>query len=401
MQVFMETHIIRAASVPGCYVNFRGQGVDVKDTSVSTQLGFPQDSQRTCEVLQSTALYDTDYSYNFRVLVLDKPLIGRYRPIPGAADRGQPTPAVGSLSVAAVSGGPGDSADPSDWLNTAPKIQNSFLDQVDHFRKTFVQVPGCEQSTAERIRELVNDATKQLVIHHGLGLKQYDQRRQLDYHVSRNAYAVLHSFIFPHLRRILAAADERLEEAIRSFTSKESLVDALPGVQGQNLGSIDVRSCTEQLNLIGDKITPHDKIECINEAYSALQRCVAESASVTQRPQQITGDDIQSLFIFAVHESDLRDRLAHTAHVEMYLHGSENMNEAGYAVTQMQGALQFFLDDRTGSSVPRPGSRATTNAFSSLRQPVTGGTEVDDDLDRAGSNLSSLVRQARGQERRR
>lgn len=401
-QVFMETHIVRAACVPGCYTNFRGQGVDVKDSSVATQLGFSD--QRTCEVLESKSLYDSDYSCSFRVLVLDRPLTGRYRPIPGVADRGQPTPAAGTLGVAAVTGGPNDSADPSDWLSKAPAIEDYFTDQLDHFRKTFVQVPGCEQSTAERIRELVFDCTKQLRKHHGLGPKQFEQHRQLDYHISRNAYACLHSFIFPHLMRILARDDHRLESAISSYKESD-LLDSMPSVAGQSLALIDMRGCVEKLELLDHKITPHDKIECIYDGYSALQRCVAEGSLQTQRPQQITGDDIESLFILAVHRSTFQHRLAHVAHVEMYHQGSDNgnnnYNEAWYAVTVLQSALQFFLEDRKGPNVMRMGARPTTKVFSSFLQPGGASNEADIDLNRAGSDLQGLVRQARAQDKRR
>merc|ERR1712217_223154 len=106
------------------------------------------------------------------------------------------------------------------------------------------------------------------------------------------------------------------------------------------------------------KITPHEKVACIDEAHSMLQRCVAEGARTGAHMRdgttyEITGDDVISLFILAVHGSALQHRLAHVAHVEMYLQGAAGMsdsneaarlNEAGYAVTAFQAALQFFLE---------------------------------------------------------
>mmetsp|Transcript_29080 Transcript_29080/g.83349 ORF Transcript_29080/g.83349 Transcript_29080/m.83349 type:complete len:472 (+) Transcript_29080:38-1453(+) len=400
-KMFVEAHVLRASQIPGCYMNLQGQGVEVKESSVSTHLGFSED--RTCDVLQSESMYD--YGNTFRVLVISRPLVGKYRAIP---DR---SPARASMS--AMTAGlpmPLSGADaPGDWLNLAPSIQDDFFDQVDRFRKTFVQVPGCEQSTAERIREIVNDANKRLIKHHRLA--QASQHRQLDYHVSRHAYAALHSFVFPHLQRILGEPEGRLDKAIKSYASVGELVDAIPGAQGRGLGLVDVSGCSEQLALMDHKITPHEKIACIDEAHSLLQHCVAEGARAGPRSREggvleITGDDVLSLFILAVYGSALQHRLAHVAHVEMYLQGAAGRSgsneaarfeEAGYAVSALQAALQFFLEERRQAGAARGGPRPTTDVFSSYLHTAGGSAASVDaaaDLDRAGMHLTGLVRQA-------
>merc|ERR1712150_156597 len=337
-----EAHVLQVARMPGCYMNLLGQGVEIKESTVSTHLGFPE--SRFCEVLQSESMYD--HGNTFRVLVIDRPLIGRYRALQSTTDRGPPkASAAGGISSANT----GATGEPGDWLNSAPAIQHEFFEQIDRFRKTFVQVPGCEQSTAERIREIVGDASKRLIRHHKLG--QQSQLRKLEYHVSRHAYVALHSFVFPHLQRILASAEERLEKAIRSYASKGELMDAIPGAQGRGLGFVDVRSCSEQLKLMDHKITPHEKISSIDEAHAMLQRCVAEGARAGPRQREttveITGDDVLSLFILAIYGSDLQHRLAHVAHVEMYLQGAAaRFEEAGYGVSALSASLQFFLEEK-------------------------------------------------------
>eukprot|EP00913_Durusdinium_trenchii_P024005 g22544.t1 len=80
------------------------------------------DGQVTWQALQ--VLFD-------QVLVIDKPLIGRFRPL--AAEK------IGA-----------ESGSLDDLLLHSPAIQGEFFDEVDRFRKTFVQVPGCENRTAER-----------------------------------------------------------------------------------------------------------------------------------------------------------------------------------------------------------------------------------------------------------
>uniref|UniRef100_A0A7S0F9V2 VPS9 domain-containing protein n=1 Tax=Pyrodinium bahamense TaxID=73915 RepID=A0A7S0F9V2_9DINO len=395
-QVFVEAHVLRATRVPGCYMNLQGQGVEVKESSVSTRLGFTDN--RTCEVLQTESMYD--YGNTFRVVVIDRPLIGKYRALP---DRGLSKPAASATATGLPA--PLTPADaPGDWLNLAPGIQDDFFDQVDRFRKTFVQVPGCEQSTAERIREIVNDASRRLIRHHRLS--QVSQHRQLDYHVSRHAYAALHSFVFPHLQRILAEAEGRLERAVRSYASTEELVSAIPGAQGRGLGLVDVSGSSEQLALMDHKITPHEKIACIDEAHSLLQRCVAEGARAGSQQSEagvmeITGDDVLSLFILAVHRSCLQHRLAHVAHVEMYLQGAAGRSgsneaarfeEAGYAVSALQAALQFFLEERRSAGGARGAARSTTDVFASCLRPPS--SEPGADLDRTGMQLTGLVRQA-------
>eukprot|EP00928_Gymnodinium_smaydae_P054416 TRINITY_DN38191_c0_g1_i1.p1 TRINITY_DN38191_c0_g1~~TRINITY_DN38191_c0_g1_i1.p1 ORF type:complete len:482 (+),score=116.55 TRINITY_DN38191_c0_g1_i1:70-1446(+) len=379
-QVFMETHVLQAATTPGCFMNMLGQGVDVQETSVSTDLGFSE--HRCCEILQTESMYD--FSNTFCVLVLDKPLVGRYKSAssrPGAGGGGNQDGGGGrSASSAATGSGP---AIP--WLNQAPNIEDEFYDQLLHFRKTFVQVPGCENSTAERIREIVADTAKKLTKYHDL--HQPTQQRQLDYQVSRNAYALLHSFVFPHLQRILAPAERRLDRAIRGFESAEDLLAYVPGAAGRGLGRVDVGRCAAHLAAMDKEITPHEKIACINEAHASLQKCIADGARASAAAAaanaaagglggsaragepaavEITGDDVLALFIMALRESSTKDRLAQVAYVEMYLQGAAGRSgsseaarfeEAGYAVSALQAALQFFLDEHRSAS----GARGAAN----------------------------------------
>eukprot|EP00440_Ansanella_granifera_P061217 gb/GFBE01066361.1/.p1 GENE.gb/GFBE01066361.1/~~gb/GFBE01066361.1/.p1 ORF type:complete len:461 (+),score=93.76 gb/GFBE01066361.1/:1-1383(+) len=398
-QVFAETHLLQATCVPGCYMNLLGQGVEIKDTSVSTHLGFQE--HRVCEVLQSESMYDLGNT--FKVLVVDKPLIGRHKTLPSATDRAPAAKASASSATAEPTA--------DDWLNTTPSIQGDFFDQVDRFRKTFVQVLGCEHSTAERIREIADETAQRLSRHHKLTLPT--QLRQLDFTVSRQAYAALHSFVFPHLVRILETQEVRLQQAIRSYESVAELLQAIPGADGRGLGLVDVRECSKELELMDRKITPHEKIACIDKAHSLLQQCVAEGAKSGQSgggPVEITGDDVLSLFILAVHGSQVKHNLAHIAHVEMYLQGAAGRSgsseaarfeEAGYAVSALQAGLQFFLEERRIN--PGPSSRApprpSTNVFSSYlpQGAQTAGGNLDADSDKAAMHLQGLVRQARSQ----
>jgi len=371
-QIFMETHVLRSVSVPGCYMNLCGQGVEIKDgVGVSTQLGFSE--HRACEVVQTESMFD--FGSCFRVLVIDRPLIGRYRAVQGAVDRSSalakakanPAPTAGGLSLPDVSSQADQAAE---WLNSAAAIQDALFDEVDRFRKTFVQVPGCEQSTAERIREIVGDSVRKLIKHHGL--TQTSQQKQLEHHVSRHTYAVLHSFLFPHLQEILGEAEARLESGIRSFASVGELLEAIPGAQGRGLGLVDLGGCAEQLAEVEHKITPHEKIACINEAHTLLQRCIADCAKASSGAQQgsieITGDDVLSLFILVVYRRAWEHKLAHIAHVEMYLQGSDaQFEESGYAVSALQAALHFFLEERSAAAC-RGAPRPTTSIFASYLQ---------------------------------
>merc|ERR1712110_1070413 len=128
--------------------------------------------------------------------------------------------------------------------------------------------------------------------------------------MGRNAYALLHSFVFPHLQHILKPSEQRLEKAIRYYDTDEELLNFVPGAAGRGLGQVDVRDCADHLAQMDHEITPHEKIACINEAHSALQRCIADCAraatgpsSPSKPPVEITGDDVLSLFILALRAS--------------------------------------------------------------------------------------------------
>eukprot|EP00929_Paragymnodinium_shiwhaense_P095089 TRINITY_DN56053_c0_g1_i1.p1 TRINITY_DN56053_c0_g1~~TRINITY_DN56053_c0_g1_i1.p1 ORF type:complete len:478 (-),score=118.56 TRINITY_DN56053_c0_g1_i1:80-1513(-) len=380
-QIFVETHILQASHVPNCYTNLLGQGIEIKDSrSVTTDLGF-QD-QRSCQILQSESIYD--YSSRFRVLVIDKPLIGRFKTLPGAGGSDTQLGSAGSGGASEAKGAVRSSADAMAWLSEVPSIEDLFYEKLLQFRRTFVQVPGCEQSTSERIREIVGETVQKVIKHHNL--QHTTQHRQLDYQVSRNAYALLHAFVFPHLQHILSEAEQRLEKAIRSFETTEELLHAIPGASAR-LGRVDVRPCATALATMDHQITPHEKITYINQAYSALQEAIqqANASSGVSKQQEITGDDVLSLFILAIRSCALKDRLAQIAYVEMYLQGAASSSgsneaarfeEAGYAVSALQAALQFFLEDahRPASNTGAGGSSGAASASRGGAGAAGGGS---------------------------
>jgi len=349
-------------------MNLLGQGVEIKDSTVATQLGFQE--HRSCEVLQNDSMYDL--SNTFKVLVIDKPLIGRFKPMltstSGASE--------GGLSTL------------DDLLLHSPSIQGEFFDEVDRFRKTFVQVPGCEHRTAERIGEIVTDAVDKLSRQHKV--TSATQISQLEFKVSRQAYTALYSFIFPHLQSMLTEKEERLQRQVRSYGSVEDLLKAIPGAEGR-LCFVDVSESANELELLEGKIAPHEKIECVDKAHGLLQRSIAsQTRPSTSAPVEITGDDVLSLFILVVYRSQVKNFLAHVCHMEMYLQGPSRsgggarFDEAGYAVSALQAGLQFFMEERAATA-----SASASNVFSYLPQ---GNLEAE-----AAPHLQGLVRSARAQ----
>eukprot|EP00913_Durusdinium_trenchii_P007823 g7342.t1 len=65
-QSFLETHLLQASAMPNCYMNLLGQGVEIKESSVTTQLGFQE--HRICEVLQNDSMYDLSGALSDRLL---------------------------------------------------------------------------------------------------------------------------------------------------------------------------------------------------------------------------------------------------------------------------------------------------------------------------------------------
>lgn len=282
--------------------------------------------------------------------------------------------------------------EPCDWLNTAPAIQDELFERVDRFRKTFVQVAGCEQITADRIQEIAAEAVRKLIRHHAL--VQPSQHRRLAYHVTRNVYAALHSFVYPHLVSVLKDHEERLRSAIASYASPKDVLDVVAG-GGSGLALVDVRPVAEQLNNLDHLITPPEKVDCVNKGHGMLQKCVAESARAARRTEalEITGDDVLSLFILAVYHSAVKHPLAHVAHMEMYLQGAAwragaGDAEAAYATSALQAALQFFLEERRGGggSAGRGSSEGhsggKTTVFSSYLQTGAAGGMDEQDSER-------------------
>lgn len=361
-QSFVETHLLQASPMPGCFMNHLGQGVEIKENSVATQLGFQE--HRLCEVLQKDSMYDL--SNTFKVLVIDKPLIGRFKPLSAAVPE------------------PGSAGNLDDLLLHSPSIQGEFFDEVDRFRKTFVQVPGCENRTAERIREIVTEAVDKLSRQHKV--TSASQVAQLEFKVSRQAYTALYSFIFPHLQSLLTEKEDRLQRSVRSYASLDDLLKAVPG--GERLCFVDVTESAAELELLEGKIAPHEKIECVDKAHALLQKSIASLAPErSSTPMEITGDDVLSLFILVVYRSQVKNFLAHVCHMEMYLQGPSRsgggarFEEAGYAVSALQAGLQFFMEEE------RPVAPTGPSVFSCL------GSQGPEEA----SHLQGLVRSARAQ----
>lgn len=362
-QSFVETHLLQASPMPGCFMNHLGQGVEIKENSVATQLGFQE--HRVCEVLQTDSMYDL--SNTFKVLVIDKPLIGRFKPLSAAVPE------------------PGSPGNLDDLLLHSPSIQGEFFDEIDRFRKTFVQVPGCENRTAERIREIVTEAVDKLSRQHKV--TSASQVAQLEFKVSRQAYTALYSFIFPHLQSLLTEKEDQLQRSVRSYVSRDELLKAVPG--GERLCFVDVTESAAELEMLEGKIAPHEKIECVDKAHALLQKSIASALERPERssaPIEITGDDVLSLFILVVYRSRVKNFLAHVCHMEMYLQGPSRsgggarFEEAGYAVSALQAGLQFFMEEG------RPSAPTGPSVFSCLAQ---GPEEA--------SHLQGLVRSARAQ----
>jgi hypothetical protein len=211
--------------------------------------------------------------------------------------------------------------------------------------------------------------------------------------------------------QMLAEPEKKLQKSMRSFKTTDELIEAIPDARGRGLGKVDVKICAQKLSDIDHMIHPHGKIACIDEAHSLLNKCVAEAceAQAPGRPRrdsfEITGDDVLSLFILAIHKSNLPNCLAHIAHVEMYSQGeAARLHESGYAVTALQSALKFFLEERRhpANTAPRsgvgmgPGSprESAISRFMSYGHETSGSIGGDDDLHQA------LNRAAMGQGRR-
>lgn len=358
-------------------MNLLGQGVEINEDCVQTAFGFQE--QRICTVIQRESMYD--FGNSFTVLVLDKPLIGKWRIRQSGMNRA-------GLKM----------NQPCDWLNTAPNIDAELWSEVHAFRKTFVRVRGCEQQMAERMHSICSETALKLIQHHQV--KKEAQQREIASAVSRAVYCVLHSFIFPHLVKELTSFEAKLVSVIRSFASPAEVLEEIPGASNKGLSKVDVSRSSVRLANLDTLIAPHEKVGCVVETYNLLQACVAEEMQKARRKDavEITGDDVLSLFIEAIVGSGLQYFLPHAAHMDMYLHGSAGLSpvhdEAGYAVSAFQAALSFLLEEKRKAR-PAPTNkptRARPGSGPSIASYLQGANDDED-----SQQLESLVRQAKAQ----
>jgi len=307
----IEAHILRAShsTGQGIFVNLSGQGVEIKDGSVSTSQGFEE--HRMCTVIQQESMYEWDNT--FRVLIIDIPIIGKYKNTARRARR--------------------DSFDAvEEWINTAPEIENDLFEVVNHFRQSYVQVPGFEYETGKRIERMCEMAAKKLRQFHNI--QDPYQEGLLRYTVSKTMYAALHSFLFPHLVYALQVHEERLSTKMGEF-SIDGLVDTLLKKDIWITSEDDIKS-----HIIGleEVITPHEKLDKIVSLFNLIHR------------MEVTGDDVLILFALGIRTSGVRNILAHVAHMDLFLKASKKtikkFHETDYAFTSFQSAVSYLLSSR-------------------------------------------------------
>eukprot|EP00921_Rhytidocystis_pertsovi_P018769 GHVQ01029725.1.p1 GENE.GHVQ01029725.1~~GHVQ01029725.1.p1 ORF type:complete len:214 (+),score=32.12 GHVQ01029725.1:130-771(+) len=73
-QVVIECHVLQSTHIPGNFLNLLGQGVELREGCVYTSFGFKE--QRVCNVLQDENMYD--YGTPFKVILIDRPLQGKF-----------------------------------------------------------------------------------------------------------------------------------------------------------------------------------------------------------------------------------------------------------------------------------------------------------------------------------
>jgi len=255
-----------------------------------------------------------EWDNTFKVLIIDIPLAGTFKNTSRVARR--------------------DSFDAvQEWINTAPQIENDLFEVVNHFRQSYVQVPGFEYETGKRIERMCESAAKKLRMFHNI--QDPYQEGLLRYTVSKTMYAALHSFLFPHLVNSLQVHEDRLNKKLDDF-SVDGLVATLLKKDLWVTFKDDIKNHVFGLEEV---ITPHEKLDKIVSLFNLIHR------------MEVTGDDILILFALGIRACRLRNILAHVAHMDLFLKASrktiKKYHETDYAFTSFQSAVSYLLTSRT------------------------------------------------------
>eukprot|EP00397_Hematodinium_sp_SG-2012_P043998 GEMP01049035.1.p1 GENE.GEMP01049035.1~~GEMP01049035.1.p1 ORF type:complete len:420 (+),score=73.14 GEMP01049035.1:48-1307(+) len=359
-QRFVETHILETAYIPGNYLNLLGQGVEIKDDCLLTSYGFKE--QRVSKVVQQEFFSDYGQS-GIKILVVDVPLAGQYRSQAKLQRR---------VSFDAV----------QEWINTAPQIENDLFENVNLFRRTYIQIPGFEIETGKRIETMCADATKKLQVFHDI--RDPYQQSLLHYTVSKTIYAGLHSFIFPYLISTRELHQKKLNQGLDD-TNMEDLVEALlPGKK--ELWALFRDDMRSHITALEATISPHEKLDRITSMLVLIQRMPAR-----QTPRlEVTAEDVIGLFALGISEVCLPDLLAHVAHMDLYLNSitqtTKKFQETSYAFSCFQTAVIDLF--------PTTGGRHPSRRRPSVPSAAPISAEIEDAPD-SENDLSELVNQAR------
>jgi len=332
-QAHIEAHVLKASVVSGIFLNQVGQSVEIKDGMVQTDQGFTE--ARNCSVIQQESMYEWDN--NFKILIIDIPLVGTYKNTTRNARR---------ESFNAV----------ETWINTAPQIESEIYVVIDHFRRTYVQVPGFEYETGKRIEKMCENASNALRNFHRI-TDPY-QQSLLHYTVGRSIYAALHSFIFPHLTTALKEHEDRLSKKIDEFTV-ESLIDSLLKKDLWIAFKDDIKAHIKSLE---ELITPQEKLEKIVSLFDVIHK------------REVTGDDVIVLYTLGIRTGTVNNILAHVAHMDLFLQAApktmKKYHETQYAFSSFTAAVSYLLN-----------SRSSTQQAVSMKSGNNGIMLPDDDFE--------------------
>lgn len=352
-QVFIESHVLQKTHVPGSFLNLMGQGVELRDGSVSTSFGFKE--QRVCNIVREDNMFEFGTAY--KIITIDKPLYGHFEP-QAVASQGDIAKLLNAPPSGALFSAEAASLEKmlTEWTEVNPGLREYFDSLLDCFQRCYVLWPGLEHAAALRLQAVSKEMVR-CISEERPGLQSGAQQAAVVRRVvDRFVYSRVHDVLWPHLCKQCKTKNTRVRKACKAFG--KDIPKLLTDLDvNAALFNLDLTAACDELGKLDSLKTPHGILECLEEVCRLLYKEIEEHSKRSTSPVhsgarrgagpiEVTGDDVLGLLVACAVHTRLAAPVSAAALADMYLSQkspTDRFEQSSYVFTTFHSALAFLL----------------------------------------------------------
>lgn len=407
-QSIIEQHIFHKSKVPGQYVNLLGQGVDIKGSHIYLGFGWKSSSKianaaanvadsARVKIQMEESMFDRDKT--FKVLLVKNGLADVDAEYVKRLTARLSTTNTSSCSVPVKPSPTDDEAKKEvDFLLQHPTVENSLLDTLQQLRRSWIQIPGREASTGEKIHTIIDSACEKIWqkvnAEYNAGMMNSRETQgglppaqggaagsgflppfdpngantnKPDYmliykSITRTVYAILFSFLFGHFVSFIKKEEQYLTKRFNDYIDfAEIYQSVMSGSSKSNDQILFSKQAAHATHVAGHKLK---EIENVVSPIEKLEIILKIVQSVGKKDASADADELIEFMVLTLWKARVKNLLAHVGHCDVYLKGTarsaemwtadkfsnfgesnifSQIRELEYAFSILNSAITFYL----------------------------------------------------------